>query len=211
MKAVVFDFDGTIADSLLGVLAVYKRFRTRGFPHTTDEVNDFRNKSIFRIARELKIPVHHMLWLALFGRRMFQAHLDKVHFYHGMKELLVELREKGIKLYILSTNRAETIYTFLSRHGLSGVVENVYGKAFVLNKSPRLKSLLKAERINREDIVCVGDELLDVLSARRVGVRSVAVSWGYTSRGALLHAHPDALVDNADELRAALKKLGAAV
>lgn len=201
MKAVVFDFDGTIADSLLGVLAVYKRFRTKNFPHTTDEVNDFRNKSIFQIARDLRIPIHHMIWLAIFGRRMFQAHLDEVHLYHGMKELLTQLHGAGVKIYVLSTNRAETIHTFLSRQGLSGVVENVYGKAFVFNKAPKLKRLLRIEKIQRNQVACVGDELLDILSARRAGVQSIAVSWGYTSRDALEHAHPGALVDTTSELK----------
>ena len=204
MKAVVFDFDGTIADSLLGVLAVYKRFQTRNFPHTTDEVNDFRNKSIFRIARDLRIPLHHMIWLAIFGRRMFQSHLDKVHLYHGMKELLLQLHKEGVKIYILSTNRAETIHTFLSQQGLSGVVENVYGKAFVFNKAPKLKRLLRIEKIQRAETACVGDELLDIFSARRAGVQSIAVSWGYTSRDALEHAHPHALVDTAAELKEVL-------
>lgn len=204
MKAVIFDFDGTIADSLLGVLAVYEELHNHRIPRTSDEVEGFRNKSIFQIGRDIQVPFYKLVWLAMVGRRKFRKYLSKVELYHGMRAMLEQLHTSGKKLYILSTNRSETIREFLRVHQLTEYINEVYGKAYIFNKTPRLKKLLQAQNLKADEAVYVGDELLDVFSAKRAGVRSIAVSWGYNSRDALEMAHPYKLVDTTDELVAAI-------
>lgn len=207
MKAVIFDFDGTIADSLLGVLAVYERAHKHNIPRTSDEVRGFRNKSIFQISRTLKVPVHKMLWLAIFGRKEFQKNLDKVKLYHGMEQLLRSLHESGSKIYILSTNRSETIRKFLRVQGLNNLIDKVYGQAWLTSKAPKLRQLLSREGIEKTSVCLVGDEMIDVKAAKKVGIQSIAVTWGYTSREGLERNEPTAVVDNTDELHKVLNEV----
>lgn len=204
MKAVIFDFDGTVADSLLGVLAVYERAHKRPVPLTTTDVEGFRNKSLYTIARELKIPLYKLAWLILFGRKAFKEHLDKVQVYDGIGQLIKQLHEQGTHVYILSLNRPDSIHDFLRAHKLDDYVRAVYGKAFVLNKAPKLRVLLQQEGLQKQDACYIGDQTIDVDSARRAGLRSIAVSWGYARREKLLNHHPDYIADNAAELAKAL-------
>ncbi len=205
MKAVIFDFDGTIADSLLGVLAVYERSSRRSVPKTTQEVDGFRRKSLLRIALDLHIPLYKIVWLALFGRRDFRKHVDKVSVYKGMGKVLKDLHAAEVPVHIVSVNTAESIYDFLRVHGLEQYVRSVYGKAFFLNKAPRLRSLIRQEGYKRDEIYYVGDEVLDIKSARRAGVRCAAVSWGYNSRNALERHEPAWLIDTSAQLAEVLR------
>jgi phosphoglycolate phosphatase len=204
MKAVVFDFDGTLADSLLGVLAVYERAHKRDVPLTTKAVEGFRHKSVLQIGRELGIPLYKFVWLAVFGRKAFRAHIDKVRVYGGIEPMLRQLHAAGLQLYILSLNNPENIHDFLRLHDLEQYISAVYGKAFVLNKAPRLRVLMNQQGLERDDICFVGDQTIDVDSARRAGVRSVAVSWGYAAREKLARHQPTALVDTTEELQKVL-------
>ena len=69
MQAVIFDFDGTIVDSLAGVIKVYER--VRGRPRLTPEQRRaLQNKSLLQIALEMRMPKWKILWLAAWGRRM---------------------------------------------------------------------------------------------------------------------------------------------
>lgn len=204
MKAVVFDFDGTIADSLLGVLTVYERAHRRKVPFTTEDVTGFRNKSLYTIARELKIPIYKLVWLMLFGRKAFKQHLDKVQIYDGIAALMKKLHAQGALLYVLSLNRPDSIHDFLRAHRLDSYVRAVYGKAFVLNKAPKLRVLMQQEGLQKHEVCYVGDQTIDVDSARRAGMRSIAVSWGYARREKLLSHKPDAIVDTAEQLEKAI-------
>lgn len=205
MKAVVFDFDGTVADSLLGVLAVYERAHTRNVPFTTEDVQGFRNKSLYTIARELKIPIYKLVWLLLFGRKAFRDHIDKVQVYDGLGDLIKRLYKKEVRVYVLSLNRPDSIHDFLRMHKLDVYVRAVYGKAFVLNKAPKLRMMMQQEGLQRTEVCYVGDQTIDVDSARRAGVMSIAVSWGYAAREKLARHNPDHIVDDAAELAKVLR------
>lgn len=201
MKAVIFDFDGTIADSLYGVLAMYERAHKRDIPISTEDIEGFRNKSLVRIARDMRIPLWKFIPLGLFGRRWFRRYIDRVKTYEGIPELLRDLHRRNISVYILSTNRAENIHDFLKAHGLEDYVRAVYGKAFILNKTPKLRLLMHQENLEPSEVVYVGDEIVDVMAARRADIESVAVTWGYTSRDILQKTNPDVLIDKVTELK----------
>lgn len=204
MKAVIFDFDGTLADSLLGVLAVMERRRDHDIPYTTDEIQGFRNKSFLKIARELRVPWWRLVWLAFFGRRMFAKHIDKVKAYHGILELLKKLNTAGVQCYVVSTNKAENVHAFLRAHRMERYIRAVYGKAFVLNKAPKLRTLLHQEDLAPGDVVSVGDEIVDVLSGRRAGLKVLSVAWGYTAHDALELANKGNVYDTVKNLEKAL-------
>ena len=201
MKAVIFDFDGTLADSLEGVLAVYAGPLRRVDPFTAEEIASSRNLSLLRLGRKLGLSWPTMIKLAVYGQHAFKLHIDKVRLYEGIAELLHDLDAAGIKMYIISTNLQSSIDTFLRKHGLSQYIHQVYGRAFVLDKSGKIRTLLRTEKLHREDVCYVGDEVVDIRSARRAGIKAVSVTWGYASRAGLSARRPDYLVDSVPELK----------
>lgn len=205
MPAVIFDFDGTIVDSLAGVIKVYERVKG-GRKLTKEERRALQNKSLLQIALAMHIPKWKILWLAAWGRRMFHKHLRSVNVHPGMTELIAELHKKGVPLYVVSSNRTANVQKYLRLHELDTFFEGVYGGASFFSKARAMNKLVAREELNREEVWCVGDERVDVRSAHAAGLKIVAVTWGYADLAGLKAVKPDHLAKNTAELRTALRK-----
>ena len=75
-----------------------------------------------------------------------------------------------------------------------------YGGIGVFSKTPALRRLLKDHEIDVKDAVYIGDEVRDIEAARAIGLRIIAVSWGFASRDNLVAAKPMQVIDSSDEL-----------
>jgi phosphoglycolate phosphatase len=200
MKAVIFDFDGTIVDSLPGVIKVLEGFtRHRVSIHDEKDLAEYRQKSIMQLVRKMRVSQWKWPILALMGRRLFRHHLRSVTVHEGLPELIKKLHGH-VKLYVLSTNRVENIRKYLSWHDLEQYFTDIYGEASILSKNHKMHQLLNREGLDPSEVWCVGDEVIDVKSAHASGMKIVAVSWGYASRVGLVKHKPEAIVDSSEQL-----------
>ncbi|QQS19317.1 HAD hydrolase-like protein [Candidatus Saccharibacteria bacterium] len=204
MPAVIFDFDGTIVDSLAGVIKVYEGVRG-GSLLTAEQRRVLQNKSLLQIAREMNIPKWKILWLAVWGRRMFQHHMRSVQVHPGMTEIIQKLHGQKVPLYVLSANRTANVRKYLSWHKLDTYFTGIYGGASFLSKARAMDKLVRREGLNAADVWCVGDERVDVRSAHTAGLKVIAVTWGYASAQGLAAVNPDYLVHDSTELQKVLQ------
>lgn len=207
MKAVIFDFDGTIVDSLAAVIKVFEDITHRRHHFSKAEIEELQHKDLLQIALDLGIPKWKIPWLVFRGRRMFRDHMRSVRVHPGMAELIVLLHKKGVPLYVLSSNGTANVQKYLSWHKLDGYFGGIYGGAGLLGKARKLHKLFAAEGVESEGSWYVGDETRDIIGARAADLRVVAVSWGYNSRIALLEHEPDALADTPQELARVLEPM----
>jgi phosphoglycolate phosphatase len=77
----------------------------------------------------------------------------------------------------------------------------------VFGKAPGLRRLLKEQHLQAAEAVYVCDELRDIEAAQLVGVRTVAVTWGFARRGNLVAKRPTALADTPEELMRILEEV----
>lgn len=199
-RAVIFDFDGTMADTFPAVIEVFEEVTKQPRPLTKDEIKKFQHLSAPELIDIFQVPKWKIPYLFFRGRRMLRSHMNDVSPHSGVDAVVKQLHADGVKLYIVSSNSTENIRNYLEKYELSEYFLAVYGSASPFAKSRKLLQLIDKEQLSLEDTWCVGDETRDVSAAHAVGLKIVSVSWGYNSRQALVEKQPEALADTATEL-----------
>lgn len=199
----VFDFDGTIADSLDLAIEQYNRvapfLRTKRVAR--GELARLRRLDAKTAMRESGVSLWKVPLLVSAIRLSMRSHVDSVEPCAGIVDAIRGLRREGVRCSILSTNSTRNIERFLDRHDLR-VFEHVVGSASMFGKAREIGRLADRAGYDRDRILYVGDEVRDLQAARAAGVRSIAVSWGYADRDALSRHQPGHVIDRPDELLA---------
>ncbi len=204
-KWVVFDFDGTIAETNQLLIDFFNAYIE---PHfncpkiSVEDIEKLRDLNISEKMKYLQIPFHQLPSVIRRCRKNFRSFLTNLPIVPGLPEQFVKFQEQGYKLAIISSNRKKNIQECLKLHDIT-VFETIFcdkGRSlFVKHKT--IKKFLKTANINHDQMVYVGDECRDVSACHRVKVPMVAVSWGWDSHKRLSTLASEAeIADTPDEL-----------
>jgi pyrophosphatase PpaX len=198
----LFDFDGTLADSLELILASFRHATAEVLGAVPDDavlragigrplIDQMRTLDPDRAQELFDVYVaHNVAW-----------HDRLLRPYPGMDELLAALRADGRRLGVVSSKRRDTVELGLRLLGLDGF-ETVVGWEDTEAHKPGPEPVLCAlERMSAAaaDAVYVGDSAWDMRSGRAAGVATAAVLWGVGSREELEAEHPDLVFATAGE------------
>lgn len=206
-KLVIFDFDGTIADSFRLAIESYQRLHIRlGLEALAeDQFEHFRDHNVRHILKELGVPLVKLPFLMRTARKTFYEHIHQIPLQHGLKDVLYTLNS-ACRLGIVTSNASKNVNHFLRLHELelfefvkAGGIHALFGKHVVIKK------LLINTSISHRDAIYIGDEVRDIEAARKSGLQVIAVTWGYNSKKALKQENPDYLVDNPQQLLSILE------
>jgi phosphoglycolate phosphatase len=200
VKALIFDFDGTIADSFETLLAIFEEVTKRPEKLTASELKELRGQSLKEIIRYLKIRRWQIPRLILKAKKMVAVKIVDIKTFPGMPETLRQLNKDGRKMYVMSTNSSVNINKFLKKNKLDECFTKVYGDIGLRSKSSALKKVIKKEKLKADDCTYIGDEVRDIEAAKKAGVTSVAVAWGFNYPEALESAKPDAIAKTPKDL-----------
>jgi phosphoglycolate phosphatase len=204
-KLLIFDFDGTIADTFdAGVMILNKLAVEFGFrplhPKDLERVRDMRTRQLMKF---LDIPTRKMSRIARRGSEELYACIHSIQPLPGMPEALRELQTLGFALGIITSNTEVNVQIFLRSHGLE-VFDFVRCSSKLLGKARMIRSVIRGQHVRAADILFVGDETRDIEAAKKAGIRIAAVTWGYNSRRSLEAMKPDFVFENPQELIALL-------
>jgi len=205
VKALIFDFDGTIADSFETLLGIFEEITKRQNKLTPKEVNELRSKNLRGIITYLGIKRWQIPRMILAAKRRISLKITFIKTFPGMPETLRQLSQNGQKMYILSTNSSDNITKFLKKNGLDGYFEGIYGDIGLRSKSSAIKKIVRKEKLDKVDCAYIGDEVRDITAAKKAGVTSVGVTWGFNHAKAIKQSRPSLIANHPKNLVKLLK------
>jgi phosphoglycolate phosphatase len=198
---VIFDFDGTIADSFeyyfatLNILASKFGFRMID----TSEIDHFKNLNSHQIIDMLKIPRFRLPFIVWEARKLLRNSIGNILPIHGMKDVLSELRNKDILLGVITSNSVKNVKEFLEYYHLAHF-DFIFSSLRIWEKSRTLKKVIYHNKLNHDHVFYIGDETRDIEASKDAGIKSVAVTWGYNSENILKSYTPDFLISNPHQI-----------
>lgn len=205
----IFDFDGTLADTLDVLYQAANHFAERyGYSPITSrgQLDYLRGLSARQIISLLEIPWRSLPRLTLDIRRYIQDDMTGVPLYPGIKDALYALRDKGYTLGVMTSNARKNVNICLNSNDCD-IFEFICTSRFVLNKSRSLKRVLKRRGLNPKNTYYIGDESRDIDAAKKSGLQSVAVTWGFNNKEQLVSNKPYLVLDSPDDLNAVFPPL----
>ncbi|MBI1856764.1 HAD-IA family hydrolase [Candidatus Saccharibacteria bacterium] len=202
---IVFDFDGTLANTRELTLSIYNEIASEhGFKRiTTKDYIRLRKQSYLSVLRWTGIHLWQIPKLISEGHKLFAKRGSEIRLFPGCQEVLYALNAAGHDLYVLSSNTPRTIKKVTRAQGLEFI--HVLPSANLFSKAAKLKNLKK--KYPNENMVMIGDELRDIQAAKRAGIKVFAVTWGFQPKEMLKSANPDILISKPSEILAAVEKL----
>lgn len=207
-KAVLFDMDGTLLDTLEDLCdSTNHALAQMGYPlRGIEEIRRFigngAEKQIRRAVPEGTSEGKIMETLAAF-RAYYQDHCQiKTKVYDGLLDVLSELKEKGVKMAVVS-NKPDAAVKKLSREYFGDRLDYAIGPSDGVRCKPypdMAGEALKALGVEKKDAVFVGDSEVDVQTGLNAGLDVIAVSWGFRSREVVIEAGAKMIADDASEL-----------
>jgi phosphoglycolate phosphatase len=196
---VIFDFDGTLANSFPWFCGVLNGVaRRHGFrevePREREELRDLGARDILK---SLGVPLWKVPRIAREMRAMKLA--THIPLFEHVPAVLADLRARGARLAIVSSDSEASIRRTLGAD-TAALFEGYFCGAALFGKARKLRQAAKAAGIAPADAVYVGDEIRDASAARDAGMKFAAVTWGYSSRRALLSCAPDIVLDDVADL-----------
>lgn len=204
-RLVVLDFDGTLADTFPWFAGVLPGVADRyGFRRPApDEVEALRALDARGVMRRLGVPGWKLPFIARHMHGLAARDAGLLAPFPGIPALLGRLREGGIALALVSSNREDVARRVLGPD-CAGLIGHYACGAGVFGKARRFAAVVRASGIAPSRVLCLGDELRDHAAAARAGLAFGAVTWGYTRGPALAAAGPDHLFDTPEAVAAAL-------
>ncbi len=200
-KTLVFDFDGTIADTLGETRRIFNTIAPDyGIRQVAEhELDHLRHLSLKELLSHLNIPKRRVPALIARGTGMMRSNITELRLIDGMPEVLMELRKHVRSFGILTSNATANVDAFLRAHGLRDEFDFISSTSKLTGKSKHLKAIRKTFTMRPEELLYIGDELRDVKASQKACIPIAAVTWGFNSREALAAAKPDYLFDKPED------------
>lgn len=204
-RNVIFDFDGTLANSLPVFLRIMNRIAVESGFRTIDdkELEQLRDLKTHQFLSAVGIPLWRLPFVVRQMRQAIATESDQIPLFPGVEQLLQKLSSSSCRLAIVSSNSQENIQRILGPE-LLGLFSNVQAEASLFGKRTKLRRVLRQLNCSAAEAIYVGDEMRDMEAAHSLNMAFAAVTWGHTRRAQLESGQPRYICDHIEELAVSL-------
>ena len=199
-RLAIFDFDGTLADSLPWFRTSFQDMITRFdlAPVSPEELEAMRGLSARDIMARLKISMWQLPAIVSDMRKRKLAAASETPLFDGIPAMLADLQRLGIKTAIVSSDSEASVRLVLGT--TASLITRFDCGAAVFGKHWKFRRVARKLESKPSETICIGDELRDIDAANAAGMHSGAVAWGYALPAALQAAGPTHFFNVIDEI-----------
>lgn len=201
MKYIIFDFDGTLADSTAVFASAWntlaQKYKFKGIE--LKEIESLKKLSIAERSKLFDFPMYKLPMILPQFYRLYRQSLNDVHLYDGIKDVLTEIDNRGYKILIISSNSKENILEFLKMNSIH-CVSNVLCSNRIFGKDKVIKKFLKDSNSTPSEVLYIGDEQRDIVACKKAGVPIIWVGWGYDAIEVVQQEEPEYKVATPQEI-----------
>ncbi len=207
-KLIIFDFDGVIIDSIAQHKRAYDKvfefFGKQTPVKTMEEWKEWHDSEWEKNFTRVGIGPEHM---GLINEKYWEAFdYEDAEIYEGIKEILKELSGK-YKLAIVSNTIKANIERQLTKHGIHTHFQAVIGGDDESEKKKKLAECLAQCNSEPSGAIMIGDSTVDIRGGKALGLKTIAIAYGYTTKAKILNEKPDEIAHHAREIPALVEKL----
>jgi phosphoglycolate phosphatase len=199
-RLAIFDFDGTLADSLPWFRASFQDMIRRFdlAPVRDDEMEGLRGMSAREIMARLNVSMWQLPAIVSDMRKRKLAAASETSLFAGIPAMLSDLQRLGIETAIVSSDSEASVRQVL---GPATSLITCFGcGAAIFGKHWKFRRVARQLGTEPADTICIGDEIRDIEAAKAAGMDSGAVAWGYALPAALQAAGPTHLFNSIEEM-----------
>lgn len=192
----IFDFDGTLVDSLGCALNAFNALAADfGCQKVSmEELEGLKNLNSRALIKRLKIPLHKIPAVLYKARKHMRHEMHRLQPFPGIVPMLNELSASGCSLGIVTSNAKKNVVSWLEHHEISTCFHFVISAPSYFGKGKTLKKVIKKNQMDANHVFYIGDETRDIDAAKQCGVSSIAVTWGFNSEKIIIESNPHYLV-----------------
>ena len=209
IKLVLFDFDGTIADSRATFVKIANRLAPRfGYKTITElELKKLTNLSSQEIIQQANISKLKLLCILRKIRQEFSQEVQSLKPITQIDSSLFALRNAGYELNILTSNAKKNVELFLIKNEIDALFTTIHSGITLFGKDKVIKRILRSNKLSHHEVIYVGDETRDIAAAKESKIAVIAVGWGFNSPEVLSQFQPDFLIQTPAELIKVIQSL----
>ncbi|MEA5616244.1 HAD-IA family hydrolase [Cronbergia sp. UHCC 0137] len=201
-KVIIFDFDGTIADTVDALVCIANNLAVQfGYiPITANELALLRNLTAREIISYSGISIFKIPFLVKKVKAELKDKIPCLKPITGIREALIELNNQGYRLGIITSNSQENVTEFLKVNNLDYLFDFIESGVTIFGKTTIINNVLRQKNLKLQTVMYVGDETRDIEASKKANIKVIAVTWGFNSHEALAKKHPDFLIHQPREL-----------
>jgi len=200
-KLLIFDYDGTLVDSLDVMTIVINKLIKSSRPNnplSKEEVANIFNVNFYEGMKNLGID-EKVIKNYSNEAKYFIKYKHEIKPFEGILEVIKKLSQENT-IVIISSNTTKVIEVFLKDTELEHYVKEIIGIEKETSKVKKIEYCKIKYGIENEFIFYVGDTTGDVIEGKKAQVKTVAVTWGFHDKEKLEKEQPDFMVEKPNDL-----------
>jgi phosphoglycolate phosphatase len=208
-SAILFDLDGTLTDPKPGITACIRHAMTSlGQPLATDTDLDWciGPPLMQSFAKLVADPEQAPQAMEHYRERFKELGMFENSVYPGIPELLLSLSER-MPLWVATSKPRVFAQKIADHFGFARYFKGIYGSELdgrFSDKGELIDLILREQGLRPEQTVMIGDREHDIIGAKKNGLRSIGVLWGYGSEEELWAAGAESLAASPAQLKVQL-------